>query len=260
MFGHRPNQDLQRAAANTLSLADNAVMEIENASTRSGRPLPSDVQSEYDAALSLREQARRALERASSDAELTQASQDAAQSVLALQGVMRRIGAGGPMTNPLLSPVPGHRCFYCGRDDRPPYAGQDISDGRGNSMRVEVCSTCMALLRAGRTPQVTTAMYGGSPVPWWAVPNNPWYYGYGGPSWQYWLPFFTGMELGSWYGGGWGYGWGPDVMVVDDDAAGFGGDVSQDMGAADYGSYDAGSGGDSGGDWGGDSGGDGGWS
>ena len=41
-------------------------------------------------------------------------------------------------------------------------------------------------------------------LPWWAVPNNPWYISYGGPSWQYWLPFLVGMDVATWFGGGWG--------------------------------------------------------
>jgi len=37
-------------------------------------------------------------------------------------------------------------------------------------------------------------------MPWWAVPSSPWYYSYGGPTWQYWLPFMVGMDVGSWMG------------------------------------------------------------
>jgi len=53
---------------------------------------------------------------------------------------------------------------------------------------------------AGRKPQIATVPYNGTQMPWWAVPSSPWYYSYGGPTWQYWLPFMVGMDVGSWMG------------------------------------------------------------
>lgn len=258
--------DLQRAASNTLSLADDAVQQIEAESAGAGKPLATDVRAEYDRALALRDQARTELERAASAEMLTQANQDAAQAVLALQGVMRRVGINSPLANPL--EAPGRRCFYCGRDDRPPYTQETISDGRGNSMEAWVCAVDARQLQEGRKPQVATVQYGGAAVPWWAVPGNPWYYGYGGPTWQYWLPFIVGMDVGTWFGGGWGYapayaGYGGDW----DDSGFAGGDVSgvaaqpSDASGVDFGGWvdSGGSGGwdSSGGGW--DSGGGGDW-
>jgi hypothetical protein len=251
--------DLYRAASNTLSLADNAVEEIESATA--GRPMDSGIRGEYDAALALRDQARNELERARSPEMLTQANQDAAQAVLALQGVMRRLGINSPLANPL--EAPGRRCFYCAHDDRPPYTQETIEDGRDNSMVVDVCRVCREQLAAGRRPQIATVNYGGATVPWWAMPGNPWYYSYGGPSWQNWLPFFAGLELGSWFGGGWGGGPGWGFGDYDDggwagaDAgSSVGADVPSDAGGVDFGSPADSSGWDTSG-WnaGGDSGG-----
>lgn len=235
--------DLRRAAGNTLTQVEDAVQEIESA----GTAVPARVRPEYDRALALREAARQELE-GSTPEMLTQANQDAAHALLALQGVMRSAGIESAATNPLNVPV--HRCFYCGRTDRPPYTTRTISDEKGNSMQVEVCAVDEARLEAGEQPRVETIRYGGMQVPWYAVPGNPWYYAYGGPTWQYWLPFVIGMDVGGWFGGG---GWGPFV-----------GGPSFDMGGGDFGqggwSGDSG-GGDFGGDWGdgggfGDGGGD----
>lgn len=263
--------DLYAAASNTLSLADNAVEQIESATT--GQQMPAGARADYDRALALRDQARNELDRAQSPEMLTQANQDAAQAVLALQGVMKTLGISSPLANPLEAPT--RRCFYCGHDDRPPYSKEVIDDGRGNSMQVDVCNVCRTQMAEGRRPQVSTVNYGGAMMPWWAVPGNPWYYSYGGPSWQNWLPFFAGVELGSFFGGGWGYGDYDDRGWGGDDGGQWGGDAGQavgadapsDAGGVDFsgqGGWDA-SGGDTGGwdsgggDWGGgDSGGGGG--
>ncbi|HEX6508116.1 MAG TPA: hypothetical protein VF221_10835, partial [Chloroflexota bacterium] len=266
-FGRRRREstgrldELRTAASNTLSLADNAVNEIES----SGASLSPDVRAAYDRALALREGARTELERGATPAALTQANQDAAQAVLALQGVMRTSGIQSRLSNPLDLPTE-HRCFYCGRTDRPPYVTRTIEDGKGNSMEIEVCSADMAELERGRTPQIQTAQYGGGNVPWWAVPNSPWYYSYGGPSWQYWLPFLIGVDVGGWFGSGWGGpgdGWGQDYNAVSPDA-GYAGGEAYPQGAQDPGDFsgwgDQGSGVDSGGgDWGGGDSGGGDW-
>jgi hypothetical protein len=266
--------ELQQAASNTLAQADTAIQTIE-AETNGGRTLSREVRAEYDRALGLRDTARGELERGGTPAMLTQANQDAAQAVLGLQGVMRSAGIDTPLNNPL--DAPAHRCFYCGRTDRPPYTTQTISDGRGNSMEIEVCAVDEARLQQGQKPQVATVPYGGAQVPWYAVPGNPWYYAYGGPTWQYWLPMMFGMELGGLLGGGWGYGWGgPMIGDWDDGGAGWGGgfdngggwDTGQgmpsDTGGADFGGgWDAGGTdfGGGGGDFGGgDFGGGGDWS
>lgn len=256
--------DLRSAASQTLSLADSAVEEIEAARV----PILPDVRSDYDRALALRDRAKVELEKADSAPALTQANQDAATAVLALQGVMKSLGIQGVLSNPLETPV-GHRCFYCGRTDRPPYVTRTIDDGKGNTMQIEVCSVDLARLEQGRTPQIQTVQYNGTMMPWWAVPNNPYYYSYGGPTWQYWLPFMIGMDVGGWYGGGWGGGYGvgdydmgggySDAEVQGPD----GGTVNPntDLGAGDFGGWGGGSdasAGDAGG-WGGDAGGAGDW-
>lgn len=252
--------DLRRAADATLAQADAAVRHVEDA-TRDSRALTPDARSEYDRALALREAARDELARGSRPAVLMQANQDAAHAVLALQGVMRSAGIQAPLSSPLDAPL--HRCFYCGRSDRPPYKERTISDEHGNSMQVEVCAVDEERLEQGQRPQVATVQYQGSPVPWYAVPGNPWYYAYGGPVWQYWLPFFVGMDIGGWFGGGGGPGWGGGGGWD----SGWGGDpgsgIPADAGQADFGGgWDTGSGFDGGGadfGGGGDSGG-GGWS
>jgi hypothetical protein len=256
--------ELRTAASETLSLADSAVEEIEQARS----PMSAAVRSEYDRALALRERARVELDKGKTAPDLTQANQDAATAVLALQGVMKSLGIQGALSNPLETPT-GHRCFYCGRTDRPPYATRTIDDGKGNTMQIEVCSVDLARLEQGRTPQIQSVQYNGTMMPWWAVPNNPYYYGYGGPTWQYWLPFMIGMDVGGWYGGGWGGGYG----VGDYDAGGGFSDVGSqvpdggtvnpntDLGAGDFGGWGGGtdaSSGDAGG-WGGDAGGAGDW-
>lgn len=253
--------ELRTAASHTLSLADSAVEEIETVRT----PLSPAVQVEYDRALALRDGAKVGMERGTTAAAMTQANQDAAGAVLALQGVMKSLGIQSALSNPLQAPT-GHRCFYCGRTDRPPYVARAIDDSKGNSMQIEVCSVDLARLEQGRTPQIQTAQYNGAMVPWWAVPNNPYYYSYGGPTWQYWLPFMIGMDVGGWYGGGWdgGYGYGDyDTGGGYNDGGNYapdGGtvDPNTDMGAGDFGGWGGGtdnSGGDSGGWSGGDSGG-----
>jgi len=251
--------DLRTAASNTLSLADEAVTEIEASATQ----MQPQVRAEYDRALGLRDRARAELDRASTPAALTQTNQDAAQAVLALQGVMRSLGIQNPLANTL--DLPGHRCFYCGRDDRPPFTQRTIDDGQGNSLQIEVCAVDLQQLERGRTPQIATVQQGGTPMPWWAQPGNPYYYSYGGPTWQYWLPFWIGMDVGGWYGGGWynygpgygdvgGYGYG-DGGYGDGGSGGYGdggygdgGQTPSDSGGADFGSGGwSGGGGDSGG-------------
>lgn len=257
--------ELKKAASNTLSMADDAVNEIE----RSGLKLTPDARMQYDRALGLRDTAKRELETGTTQAQLTQANQDAAQAVLGLQGVMRSAGVKSDLISPL--DTTEHRCFYCGRTDRPPYMKSTIDDGKGNSMDIEVCAVDAQQLQRGQTPQITTVQHGGMAVPWWAVPGNPWYYSYGGPSWQYWLPFMIGMDVGGWFGGGWGgYGYGGPYEVnnyygdsgVDTGSGNYGDAVGvpADAGGADFGGWGSDStdsggwGGDSGG-WGGDSGG-----
>lgn len=243
-------EDLRRAAGNTLSEVDDAVQRIESAAPSLG----TDARAEYDRALALRDAAEREIQ-ASTPEMLTQANEDGAHALLALQGVMRSAGIQSPADNPLNAPV--HRCFYCGRTDRPPYTSRTISDEKGNSMQVEVCAVDEARLEQGERPQVQTVSYSGMQVPWYAVPGNPWYYAYGGPTWQYWLPFVVGMDVGSWFGGG---GWGPFVGAP---GWGMGGmDAGQggfdDAGGADFGGgWDGGGFGDAGG---GDFGGGDGWS
>jgi len=258
VFGGRTDE-LRAAAGHTLSLADEAVNEIEVAAPQ----MPPDVRSEYDRALGLRDRARTEIERASTQGMLIQANEDAAQATLALRGVMHRLGIEGALTSPL--DVPARRCFYCGREDRPPYITRTIDDGRGNTMEVEICSVCAQQLAQGQTPQIATVGYSGAAVPWWAVPNNPWYYAYGGPSWQYWLPFIVGIDVGGWFAGPGlfmdpGAGWvgndmsGAASAPTDAGGAGFGG--WGDGGAMDAGPpTDAGGADFGGGDWGGDAGG-----
>jgi hypothetical protein len=248
-------EDLRRAANNTLSQVDDAVQRIESAAPS----LSTDARAEYDRALSLRDAAKQEMS-GSTPEMLTQANQDAAHALLALQGVMRSAGVQSPADNPLNAPV--HRCFYCGRTDRPPYTTRTITDEKGNSMQVEVCAVDEARLEQGERPQVQTVSYSGMQVPWYAVPGNPWYYAYGGPTWQYWLPFVIGMDVGGWFGGG---GWGPFVGGPGWGVGGLG-DVGQggfgDASGGDFGGgWDGGGGfGDAGGgDFGGGDGG-GGWS
>jgi hypothetical protein len=252
--------ELRTAASNTLSMTDTAVQAIES----SGGKMASDTQAEYDRALGLRDRARRELQGSTTQAALIQANNDAAQAVLAMQGVMRTQKISSPLTDTGLD-LGDHRCFYCSRTDRPPYTGRAIDDGRGNSMQVEVCSFCLSMLEAGRTPQIATVQQDGMMMPWWAVPSTPYYYAYGGPTWQYWLPFLVGMDVGGWFGGGmygpgYGLGYGYDPYMggggVFGGDPGFGGDVQNqggDMGAGDFGGWPTG--GDGGQDWSGGGGG-----
>jgi len=260
------SNELRNAASNTLAVADEAVNAVEQ-ELRRGSEMPADVRHDYESALALRQQAEREMAPSQTDAVLTQANQDAAHSVLALQGVMRSLNINSPLSSPLEQP--DRRCFYCGRDDRPPYDREKISDDKGNTMDVDVCSVDRQQIDAGRKPQIETVPYNGTQMPWWAVPSSPWYYSYGGPTWQYWLPFMVGMDVGSWMGGGWygsgfggGYGyddggssWNDGSPQIDSGTM----DPSSDHGAGAFGGWDSGGSGgtDSGGGW--DSGGGGGW-
>ncbi|GAC1625964.1 MAG: hypothetical protein NVS4B2_04870 [Chloroflexota bacterium] len=254
--------ELRAAANNTLSLADSAIQEIESATM--GQAMPAQARANYDKALALRDRARQEIDRGATTAALTQANQDAAEAVLAFQGVMRETGVQSELSNPL--EAPGRRCFYCGRDDRPPYVPQTISDGKGNSLNIDVCDVDQKRLAQGQTPPVATLPYNGGQVPWWAVPESPWYYSYGGPTWQYWLPYSIGMDVGGWYGGGWeSGGW------YDGNGGGWdGGGAGQpaDSGGASFGQSDASGGGwdnsgsgwdNSGGGWDSSGGSGGGW-
>ncbi len=268
-------EELRAAASTTLAVADSTVENIES----SGSEMPATVRRNYDGALALRDRASTALQRAGTPGALTQANQDAAAAVLALQGVAKALGLQA--SNPL-EMESEHRCFYCARTDRPPYTVRTIDDGKGNSMEIEVCSVCLQTLQQGQTPQLQSVRYNGTNVPWWAIPTSPWYYGYGGATWQYWLPFMIGMDAGTWFDGGWGGyggGWGGDGgFDTGGISPGVGGDISgntvdpsTDYGAGDFSGWgdtggDASStdlgnwGGDAGaGDWGGDSGGGGDW-
>jgi hypothetical protein len=206
--------------------------------------MTTDARVHYDQALGLRYRARTDLETASTAGSLIQANEDAAQAVLALQGVMKAL----EFDHPLVSSLDGapSTCFYCGRDDRPPYIRQTIDDGKGESMDVQICTICTEELQQGLTPRIATMRSAGVMVPWWAVPNNPWYSSYGGSAWQYWLPFLVGMDVGGWFGGGWhgGLGWyGPEPEWNDGSSLGGGSQVPSDAGGAETGSW----GGDSGG-------------
>lgn len=249
--------DLRRAADNTLAQADEAVQRVE-AALQGRRQLDVNTQVEFDRALALRETASNELKNGATAAMLVQANQDAAHAVLALQGVMRLAGIQVPSASPLESPM--HRCFYCGHTDRPPYTARTITDDRGNNMQVEVCALDEERLQSGRRPEVATVQYNGAPVPWYAVPGNPWYYAYGGPTWQYWLPFMIGMDVGNWFGGGWNAGWGGGDAWNAGPAGGWdngwsgdpGAAVPSDAGQADFGGgWDSGSGSDGGWDSGG---------
>ena len=73
--------DLRGAAGQTLSLADSAVEEIEQARVS----ISAAVRADYDRALALRARAKSELEQGTTAPALTQANQDAAAAVLALQ-------------------------------------------------------------------------------------------------------------------------------------------------------------------------------
>jgi hypothetical protein len=197
--------ELRAAAGNTLAMIDTVVQAI----APSAASMSPEMRQEYDRALALRDRARRACEGATTQAALIQANSDAAQSMLLLQGVTRAIDI---TALPALQAVDlaDPRCLYCGLSDRPPYSERTIGDGQGNRLQVEVCAVCMGQLQAGRTPQMATARNDGLVMPWWAVPSSPNYSMYGGPSWQYWLPFLIGIDVGGWFGGGvYATGYGP---------------------------------------------------
>lgn len=246
--------DLRNAAEATLAESDAAVNAIES-STQGGTTLTPQARAEYQRALGLRDTARQELAPGVAAPVLIQANDDAAQAVLGLQGVMRAAGIETPITNSLESA--GHRCFYCSRTDRPPYTKRTIRDARGNEMDIEVCSADERRLEAGEQPQVQSISYGGARVPWYAVPGNPWYYAYGGPTWQYWLPLAVGMDLGSIMGGGWGMGpmggyggfdtFGMGAGQGIDTGSGQTMDMPPDAAEAGWGGADAGSGWDTGG-------------
>jgi hypothetical protein len=208
-------EELRSAAGNTLATIDTVVRTIEP----SAAPMAPEVRQEYDRALALRDRARCACEGVTTQAALIQANNDAALSMLLLQGVTRALDITALSSPQAVDPA-DPRCLYCGLSDRPPYSERTIGDGQGNSLRVEVCAVCMGQLQAGRTPQMATARFDGLVMPWWAVPSSPNYSMYGGPSWQYWLPFLIGIDVGGWFGGGvYGAGYGPgsgcDPAVVD---------------------------------------------
>jgi hypothetical protein len=188
-------EDLRTAAGNTLAMADESIQTIEGKGT-----LEPAVSKAYDAALALRDRANQELDKAKTAAALTQVNQDAAQAVLSLQAVMTTLKLPLSSDNPLLDSMP-HRCFYCGRTDRPPYTTKTIGDKKGNHMEVDVCDVDAKELAKGVTPKIKTVQSGRNAIPWWAVSSDPYYYRYGGGGWQYYLPYATGVNVNQWYGG-----------------------------------------------------------
>lgn len=185
---------LRAAAASTLALADAAAREIE---MMGGMNQP-DVRAEFTRAREARERARREIESGTTPGALTQANSDAALAAL----ILRRI-RGSPGLESVApagsAPSPGRRCLYCARAGMSWYLERSIDDSQGNSLRVDVCPTCIALLESGQTPAVAVARYGGALVPWWADPASGWFEAYGGAAWQYWLPFLIGVDVAGWY-------------------------------------------------------------
>jgi hypothetical protein len=188
-----PLDDLRTAASATLQIAESTSAEVE----RSAAALPEDKRPVLEDALTLRNRAREELSQVPTTVDsLIQANQDAAEAVLVLHRLRRGLEPA-ESADPLASQPP--RCLYCGRDDRPPYLSRPVEDGKGSSLTIEICAVCTALLQQGRTPPIATVRQENVILPWWTVQGNPWYSRYGGPAWQYWLPFLVGMDVGGWF-------------------------------------------------------------
>jgi hypothetical protein len=186
--------DLRTAAGNTIALATSAITQIEHAE----RKMPKEVRGRFEEAIGLRDGASASLDAAISQPALVQANTDAAFAVMLLHGVLRRLNVEEAPPNPLHDPAP-HRCFYCSRDDQSPYYRETIGDRKGNRLEIEICDVDRHQMQEGRQPHLATGRLGELTVPWWAVPDSPYYHAYGGPSWQYWLPFMIGMDAGHWF-------------------------------------------------------------
>ncbi len=207
--------ELRRSAEATLAELDDAVrtvrtVDVEHSSTAATTDLPPSssaplattaepVASQYERAMELRGRAHAALDEPASELALIQANEDAAQARL----LLRRTTPSGdatadaaPPSEPGASAIP---CLYCAREDRGPYVNRIVDDGRGHTLSIEICSACQAQLERGQTPRVVAATYHGDQVPWWTVPTSAWRDRYGGASWQYWLPFLFGMDVGGWF-------------------------------------------------------------
>lgn len=189
--------DLRQAARPTLALVDTLVGEI---GVRAGS-LPPEARAAYDRALHRRDRARDEVERSRSVADLRQANEQAAGAVLDLQTAMRLADIPRPFSPASTGSEP--RCVYCGRTDRPPYTERTIEDGQEHSLQVAICAIDLGTLRQGKTPRIAIAPYQGGAVPWWAIPDDPWYDAYGGGTWQYWLPYLVGLDVAGWMSGGW---------------------------------------------------------
>jgi hypothetical protein len=186
--------DLRAAADATLRVADAAAGEIAE------RPeeLSHDARRAHQHALGLRNRALAELEDFPGTPEsLIQANEDAAEAALELREVIVRLESRQDDTR--RPNRQDHRCLYCGRDDRPPYLRRPIEDGKGRSLSVDICDACTRQLRQGSTPATAATRYESLMLPWWAVPNDPFYQRYGGPGWQHWLPFFIGINVGGWF-------------------------------------------------------------
>jgi hypothetical protein len=142
-------------------------------------------------------------------------------------------------------PLPEHRppCFF------DPRHGPSVEDVQwappdGAPRMVPACAADAQRIRDGLEPESRQVLAGagGRMTPYWNAPGyyGPWAGGYFGG-----FPMgglFTGLALGSFLGGGWGY----PVHVGGGDGGDGGGDGGGDAGGGDWGGGDFG-----GGDWGG---------
>ncbi|MGH2443035.1 MAG: hypothetical protein ACRDFX_07730 [Chloroflexota bacterium] len=197
--------ELRDAGAFTLQQFDRAVE-----GTGSVPHMRAEARARFERARQLSTRARSALD--GGVTRLIEANRDAAEAMLELQGALKIEGIVSDITD--ASQPPGSRCFYCAHEDRSPYISRAVNDGRENVLQLQICSVCAARLQRGQTPPVATAPAGGAVFPWWAIPRNPWFVAYGGPAWQYWLPFMIGMDAASWFAGDYG-GFGVDPDWID---------------------------------------------
>ncbi len=136
-------QDLRRGAANTLALANKAALEVSDADSKGG--LVGEPRREYHRLLQLIERAHERVDSAATPERAVWANKTAARALE--QGLAMRKTLG--IRTHLIDPLEDREdlCFYCGRDDQPPYGPVSVG-----GLEMRVCAGCQSTIVPWQTP------------------------------------------------------------------------------------------------------------
>lgn len=135
--------DLKQGATNTLNLANKAVLEIADADNRNA--LQGDVRKEYHRFLQLLERARERVDAAATPERTVWANKTAARALAQGLAIRKTLGLHTDLVDPLEDRE--DLCFYCARDDQPPY--RPVSVG---NLEMRVCAACQDAITPWQTP------------------------------------------------------------------------------------------------------------